>query len=253
MTLIFHSSEVICCCPSGFRPAVLGDDHPCPTHGLTGRAAHRRPCSWHHLQLRVELPHLHLVPIRRFHGHIPPSHFTCIEVRFTRRVGCYAHPIRFVFARGDMEDVVVDDSMGMMGGDGGLGMPTDVSRRSIGMLLPRLPKRGFEVRSWTTMVSSTNGDSTTTMQSEFSMSSTHDWISFLLMTLGIFSSFAYLSSQLIAIFKVGSSSSRLSSASYARNGGRIPLGNLPIPPRPRQRRRSLRNCKLENTCAPCSG
>ncbi len=154
---------------------------------------------------------------------------------------------------GDMEDVVVDDSMGMMGGDGGLGMPTDVSRRSIGMLLPRLPKRGFEVRSWTTMVSSTNGDSTTTMQSEFSMSSTHDWISFLLMTLGIFSSFAYLSSQLIAIFKVGSSSSRLSSASYARNGGRIPLGNLPIPPRPRQRRRSLRNCKLENTCAPCSG
>ncbi|KLO17153.1 hypothetical protein SCHPADRAFT_868676 [Schizopora paradoxa] len=86
----------------------------------------------------------------------------------------------------DMENVVVED--GVMGGDGGMGMPADVSRRSLGlgMILPRLPKRGLEVRTWSTMVSSTNGDSTTTMQNEFTMSSAHDWLSFLLMTLGWF-------------------------------------------------------------------
>ena len=84
----------------------------------------------------------------------------------------------------DMENVVVED--GMMGGDGGMGMPTDVSRRSLGVLLPRLPKRGLEARSWAAMVSSTNGDSTNTMQNEFTMSSAHDWLSFLLMTLGTF-------------------------------------------------------------------
>jgi len=58
-----------------------------------------------------------------------------------------------------MENVVVDDSMSMMGVDGGIVMPTDVSHRSIGigMIFPRWPKRGIEARSWSTMASSTKG------------------------------------------------------------------------------------------------